>query len=129
VGDLRSARRGVAIVFFVYGAVLATWVSRIPLVKQELGLDTAQLSLALVGSPVGLILAMQAVAALVGRWTSAVVTRAALVGPAWRWCCPEWPGASGRWRARARCSGPRPTGPPSRTTPTLPPCASPSIPG
>ncbi len=78
--DLRSARRGVAIVFFVYGAVLATWVSRIPLIKQELGLDTAQLSLALLGSPVGLILAMQAVAVLVDRWTSAVVTRVALLG-------------------------------------------------
>jgi fucose permease len=80
VVDLRSARRGVAIVFFVYGAVLATWVSRIPLIKQELELDTAQLSLALLGTPVGLILAMQAVASLVGRWTSAVVTRVALVG-------------------------------------------------
>ncbi len=78
--DLRSARRGVAIVFFVYGAVLATWVSRIPLIKQELGLDTAQLSLALLGSPVGLILAMQAVAVLVERHTSAVVTRGALAG-------------------------------------------------
>lgn len=78
--DLRSARRGVAIVFFVYGAVLATWVSRIPLIKEELELDTAQLSLALLGSPVGLILAMQAVAVLVERHTSAVVTRAALVG-------------------------------------------------
>ena len=78
--SLPAARRGVAIVFFVYGAVLATWVSRIPLIKEELDLDTAQLSLALLGSPVGLILAVQAVAALVGRWTSAVVTRAALVG-------------------------------------------------
>jgi fucose permease len=80
VTGLASARRGVAIVFFVYGAVLATWVSRIPLIKQELGLDTAQLSLALLGSPVGLILAMQAVAVLVDRLTSAVVTRAALIG-------------------------------------------------
>ena len=102
--DLRSARRGVAIVFFVYGAVLATWVSRIPLIKQELGLDTAQLSLALLGSPVGLILAMQAVAALVERWTSAVVTRVALRrrvrgGGAAR----AWPGASGRSRRRCCC--------------------------
>jgi fucose permease len=77
--ELRSARRGVNVVFFVYGAVLATWVSRIPLIKQELGLDTAELSLALLGSPVGLILAMQFVSALVERWTSAAVTRWAVV--------------------------------------------------
>ena len=76
---LRSARRGVNVVFFVYGAVLATWVSRIPLIKQELGLDTAELSLALLGSPVGLILAMQFVSSLVERWTSAIVTRWAVV--------------------------------------------------
>ena len=76
---LRSARRGVALVFFVYGGVLATWVSRIPLIKQELGLDTAQLSVALLGSPVGLILATQLVSAAVRRWTSAAVTRWALL--------------------------------------------------
>ena len=59
--------------------MLATWVSRIPLIKQELGLDTAQLSLALLGSPVGLILATQLVSAAVRRWTSAAVTRWALL--------------------------------------------------
>jgi fucose permease len=79
LADLRPARRGVAIVFLVYGAVLATWVSRIPQIKHELGLDTAELSLALLGSPLGLILAMQTVAVLVRRWTSAAVTRWAIV--------------------------------------------------
>jgi predicted MFS family arabinose efflux permease len=92
MAELRTAHRGVAIVFFVYGGVLATWVSRIPLIKQELGLDTAQLSLALLGAPAGLILAMQVVSVLVRRWTSATVTRwgliaanVALVLPALAW--------------------------------------------
>lgn len=92
MAELRSARRGVQVVFFVYGAVLATWVSRIPLIKQELGLDTAELSLALLGSPVGLILAMQFVSGLVERRTSAMVTRwgvvaacVAMVLPALAW--------------------------------------------
>lgn len=76
---LRPARRGVTLIFFVYGGVLATWVSRLPLIKQDLGLDTAQLSLALLGSPAGLILAMRFVSALVERWTSATVTRWAVV--------------------------------------------------
>src|SRR4051794_32886073 len=92
MAEPRRARRGVTVVFFVYGAVLATWVSRIPLIKQNLGLDTAQLSLALLGSPVGLIVATQLVSALVGRFTSAAVTRwgvvaasAAMVLPAFAW--------------------------------------------
>ncbi|MEA2385247.1 MAG: hypothetical protein QOH72_5218 [Solirubrobacteraceae bacterium] len=92
MAEPRRARRGVTVVFFVYGAVLATWVSRIPLIKQSLGLDTAQLSLALLGSPAGLIVATQLVSALVGRFTSATVTRwgvvaasAAMVLPSLAW--------------------------------------------
>jgi fucose permease len=92
MAEQRRARRGVTLVFFVYGAVLATWVSRIPLIKQSLGLDTAQLSLALLGSPAGLIVATQLVSALVGRYTSATVTRwgvvaasAAMVLPSLAW--------------------------------------------
>jgi fucose permease len=87
-----SARRGVAVIFFVYGAVLATWVSRIPLIKRELELDTAELSFALLASPLGLILVMALVPAWIGRWTSAKVTRwgviaasAAMVLPAVAW--------------------------------------------
>ena len=79
MAELRPARRAVAVVFFVYGGVFATWVSRIPLIKQELGLDNAHLSLALLGSLAGLILAMGFVAPLVGRWSSATVTRGAVL--------------------------------------------------
>jgi predicted MFS family arabinose efflux permease len=93
---LRPARRGVSLVFFVYGGVLATWVSRIPLIKTELGLDTAELSLALLGSPVGLIVAMQLVARLVERFTSATVARGALLAacvamvlPSLAWSLPS----------------------------------------
>ena len=90
--ELRPARRGVTLVFFVYGAVLATWVSRIPLIKEELELDIAQLSIALLGMPLGLVLTTQLVSALVRRWTSAIVTRwavvaacAAVILPAFAW--------------------------------------------
>src|SRR4051794_784301 len=79
MAEPRRARRGVTLVFFVYGAILATWVSRLPLIKQNLGLDTAQLSLALLGSPLGLIVATQLVSTLVGRFTSAAVTRWGIV--------------------------------------------------
>jgi len=57
--------------------VLATWVSRIPTIKQHLGLNAAQLGLALVGTPIGLIIAMRVVPGLVARHSSAVTTRGA----------------------------------------------------
>jgi fucose permease len=79
---LGPARRGVTVVFFVFGALAATWVSRIPLIKDELDLSAAELSLALLASPVGLLIAVQLVSTLVGRWTSGVVTRWAVVAAA-----------------------------------------------
>ncbi|MGI9184410.1 MAG: MFS transporter [Solirubrobacteraceae bacterium] len=77
--ELRMARWSVAITFFIFGCVLATWVSRLPGIKHNLRLDSAELGLALAGSPAGLILAMRTVPYLVDRWTSAVVTRAAAI--------------------------------------------------
>ncbi len=77
--ELRRARWSVAITFFIYGCVLATWVSRLPGVKHNLRLDSAELGLALAGSPLGLMLAMRTVPYLVDRWTSAVVARAAAI--------------------------------------------------
>jgi fucose permease len=80
VTHLREARLGVTAIFFVFGAVGATWASRIPLIKEELGLDSAELSLALLAAPVGLIFVVQIVSGLVHRWTSAAVTRWAAIG-------------------------------------------------
>jgi fucose permease len=89
---LGPARRGVTVVFFVFGALAATWVSRIPLIKDKLGLSAAELSLALLASPVGLLSAVLLVSTLVGRFTSGVVTRwavlaasIAVVLPAFAW--------------------------------------------
>jgi MFS family permease len=72
---LGPARRGVAIVFVVFGALAATWVSRLPLLKQDLGLSAGELSLALLASPVGLFLAVRMASPLVARWNSGRVTR------------------------------------------------------
>jgi fucose permease len=79
---LGPARRGVTVVFFVFGALAATWVSRIPLIKDKLDLSAAELSLALLASPVGLLIATLLVSTLVGRWTSGVVTRCAVAAAA-----------------------------------------------
>jgi fucose permease len=97
---LGPARRGVTVVFFVFGALAATWVSRIPLIKDKLGLSAAELSLALLASPVGLLSAVLLVSTLVGRFTSGVVTRwavlaaaIAVVLPAFAWSLPSLAGA------------------------------------
>jgi fucose permease len=72
---LRAARLAVTTIFFCWGADLATWLSRVPAIKQQLHLGTSGLSLALIGSSVGLVAATQIVARLVHRWSSARVVR------------------------------------------------------
>jgi predicted MFS family arabinose efflux permease len=80
--ELRKARASAAACFFVFGALLSTWVSRIPVIQHSLGLNDGQLGLALLGAPLGQILAMPVGPALVHRWTSAVTARGAAIGGA-----------------------------------------------
>lgn len=44
-----QARIAVAVIFFVNGAALSSWVPHIPTVQQKLGLSTGTLGLALLG--------------------------------------------------------------------------------
>lgn len=57
-------RSAIAIVFFVDGALFATWASRIPALAANAGADSATLGLALLAPAVGALVAMPAV----GRW-------------------------------------------------------------
>jgi MFS family permease len=67
------------VTFFICGFVLAAWVSRIPAIKQSLGLNTGELGLVLLGAPVGLVLAMPLTGWLIAHWGSRpVVVLAAL---------------------------------------------------
>jgi hypothetical protein len=59
-----TARRAITLVFFVDGALFASWVSRIPALATHVGADSAQLGLALLAPAVGALVAMPAV----GRW-------------------------------------------------------------
>ena len=59
-----TARRAITVVFFVDGALFASWVSRIPALASHVGADSAQLGLALLAPAVGALVAMPAV----GRW-------------------------------------------------------------
>jgi predicted MFS family arabinose efflux permease len=74
---LQRARLSAGVCFFIFGGLLSTWVSRIPVIQYQLHLDTAELGIALLASPVGQLLAMQLIPGLVHRWTSATTTRCA----------------------------------------------------
>jgi Major Facilitator Superfamily len=66
--SLRRARWGTTGFFLLLGTVLGSWVSRIPAVQNGLGLDDAQLGVALLSTSVGAILAMPATGWLVQKW-------------------------------------------------------------
>src|ERR671914_1951485 len=51
------ARAAVVVAFFVHGAILASWASRIPSVKDALDLGAGALGVALLGQALGALLA------------------------------------------------------------------------
>ena len=69
-GRPRKARVAVAVIFFVNGFILATWASRIPAIKANLGLSQAALGLSLLGGAIGALLAMNVAGYLAARFGS-----------------------------------------------------------
>ncbi|WP_027882187.1 MFS transporter [Meiothermus rufus] len=67
---LSLARRAIYLIFFICGFVFAAWVSRIPAIKESLGLHTGELGLVLLGAPLGLVLAMPLTGGLIAQWGS-----------------------------------------------------------
>ncbi|SRR6266542_1122 len=74
----RQARLAVAVAFFVSGAGFANWAARIPAVKDQLGLSTGALGIALLGLAAGALAAMPLSGLLLVRYSSRTVTRASL---------------------------------------------------
>ena len=70
----RSARLAVALLFFLNGAVFATWVTRIPAIQSKLLLTPGQLGLALLGIAAGALVAMNLSGFLSTRFGSRSVT-------------------------------------------------------
>jgi MFS family permease len=70
-------RIAVYVVFGANGAMLGSWVPRIPEVKQHLGLSPAVLGVVLLGMAVGALLAMPFAGGWAGRVGSATATRLA----------------------------------------------------
>jgi len=77
--DNRS-RLAVLAVFFTNGALLATWVSRIPAIQEKLSLSEGQLGLVLLGLSVGVLTALAAAGGLSARFGSPKVTIAGALG-------------------------------------------------
>ncbi len=70
----------VSTVFFVNGALIASWVSRIPAVSERLGLDKAQLGIGLLGMAVGALIAFPIAGWGIARFGSRPVVTIALTG-------------------------------------------------
>ncbi|MFY0407280.1 MFS transporter [Solicola sp. PLA-1-18] len=88
--DVRSARTAVALVFGLNGFVFASWMSRIPVARDALGLSPGQLGLLLLALSVGSVSGLPVAGALVDRFGTARVVAVAsglvavgLVGASW----------------------------------------------
>jgi MFS family permease len=77
---LRRARFAVAYAFLVHGVMFGAWASRIPVIKDQTGLDATHLGFALLGASGGAVLAMSFAGVLAGRHGSHVMTVAMLLG-------------------------------------------------
>src|SRR5215831_8870873 len=74
------ARQAVSVIFFLNGAVLASWIAHIPAVKAQHGLGDDRLGLVLLGMAVGAVAGLPLAAGLIQRWGSRCITSIASVG-------------------------------------------------
>ncbi len=70
----RAARLATSAVFFANGVVIATWVVRVPSVRDALHLSPASVGVALLGMAVGSLIAMPQTGALAARYGTKAVT-------------------------------------------------------
>jgi fucose permease len=75
--DPVAARRAVGAIFFINGAVIASWVPHIPALKERHAIDDGELGLVLLAMAAGAVLALPVAGWLVGRMGSRLVTSVA----------------------------------------------------
>lgn len=76
----RTARVSDALIFSSHALLFASWTPHIPAVKDRIGLHEGTLGLALLGAPVGAIIAVLVVGPALARWGSRNVVRVTMVG-------------------------------------------------
>lgn len=69
----RHARVTITAIFFLNGATFAAWYARLPAIQNDLGLSPGALGLALLGAPLGLLVAQPVAGALIARRGSRAV--------------------------------------------------------
>lgn len=79
-GAVRRARRTATAVFLVHGLLFASWAAHIPHVKGRLDMSDGTLGLALLGTPLGSVLAMVLAARLLPRLGSRRMVQVSLAG-------------------------------------------------
>lgn len=73
-----AARRAVTALFFVNGALFATWVSRIPAIEGSHGLDHATFGLALLVAAMGAVISMPVTGAVSARFGTGRICKRSL---------------------------------------------------
>jgi MFS family permease len=68
------SRLAVLVAFFINGAMMATWVSRIPAIQSKLNLSEGQLGIVLLGMSVGVLASLSLAGGLIARFGSNKVT-------------------------------------------------------
>ena len=71
--SLGRSRAAVVMAFVVNGVMFGSWASRIPAIKEQAGLDSVHLGFALLGAPLGAVLAMTFAGYVAGRIGSRTV--------------------------------------------------------
>jgi len=69
-----TARLAVLAAFFINGAVMATWVSRIPAIKERLDLSEGELGIVLLGMSIGVLASLSLAGGLIARFGSSKIT-------------------------------------------------------
>ncbi len=76
----RMPRWAVLVAFFVNGALLASWISRIPAIQIKLDLSEGELGIVLLGIGVGVLAALSLAGGIIGRFGSRAVIIGGAVG-------------------------------------------------
>ena len=71
---IKNSRLIVLLAFFINGALLATWVTRIPEIQNKLALSEAKLGLTLLGISIGVLTALSMSDAIISKFGSQKIT-------------------------------------------------------
>jgi MFS family permease len=78
--SLSMLRRAVVAMFFIQGALLANWLSRIPRIQEKFDLSEGELGFVLLGLAVGVLFGLSLVGGFIARFSSRKITLMGITG-------------------------------------------------